>query len=207
MTHAARTGLAMLLLVGLASGCPKTEKEYEHGIVKLLLLPSEAYDSSVFAGTVNIEVSMHYDECLTAYYSMNPDAQINGRDGELVFGPEDLGGEGWQDHLCEVDVGGLIDCQVTLFEQELNMNAHFLTVTYAVSGELQNRIVPFGPLPTAEKAMCMGADLPLVRLSAQGNVRGRDANDDIVWHAESFSPPEAVTNQGAEIRIGAAPPN
>jgi hypothetical protein len=105
-----------------------------------------------------------------------------------------------------VEVGGLIDCTVTSFEQELGDMSKWLTVTLAVTGEIANRIAPFGPLPTAETAGCVPPDLPLVRLNAPGNVRGRDANGNIIWNAESFSPFEAVTDQGTEIQIRAAPP-
>jgi hypothetical protein len=180
--------------------------DLEHGIVKLQLLPSEAGDAGVFAGTVSVEITMYYDECLAAFYTASPDDQMNGVAGETVFGGLDLGGEGWKDRLCQVDVGGLIDCSVTSFEQELNDMSKLLTVTLAVTGELPNRIAPFGPLPTAEKADCAAGELPLVRLNAPGNVRGRDANGTILWHAESFSPFEAVTDQGTAIGIRAAPP-
>jgi hypothetical protein len=206
MTHPARTGLALLVLLGLVAGCPPGNEDLEHGFVKLQLTPSEAETCDIFGGTVVVEITMYYDECLTSYYTGNPDAQINGRDGELVFGGEDLGGEGWKDRLCEVDVGSLVECTVIDFEQELNDMSRFLTVTLAVTGEICNRVAPFGPLPTQEKAGCEGGSLPVVRLTSPGNVRGRDANDAIIWQAGSFSPFEAATNQGAEIRISASPP-
>ena len=117
-----------------------------------------------------------------------------------------VGGEGWLDRLCDTERAGQVDCQVESFRQELDA-AKQLTIHYTVSGEIEDRLLPFGPLPEPDLAMCEAGGQPIVRVGSMGAVRGLDGNGDTVWNTEAFSPSEAATGQGAPITIRAARAN
>lgn len=191
---------------GLASGCPAPEgDDLEHGFINIEFKRGQSEMSSPYDGTATIEVTLLYLQCLTSFYEANPDYRQFGLEGALVFGTLEDGGEGWTDRLCE-DRPAQVDCEVTSFRQELD-SARQLTISYDVTGPVEDLLLPFGPLPTEELAACDGFDQPIVRVANQGAVRGLDANGNTVWNTETFDPPEAATGQGAPIQIRAARPN
>jgi hypothetical protein len=178
-------GRIVVVLGVLLGGC-EGDSPPDHGAVKLLVLPSEAADSSVFAGTVGVRITMRYDECLADFYTAHPEYGQTGDRGEAVFAE-------WTDRLCDLDIEGMVDCTVTSIEQELGDPSQ-LTVELAVSGELAHRVVPFGPLPSEELTGC----LPCVQFVG---VWGLDGNGEPIMGAETFSPDEVCTDQGGEMAV------
>jgi len=199
--------LTVLLCTPLA-GCPgDPEDPLEHGIINVEFRRGQSETSSPYTGTSRVEITLVYRECLTEFYRVNSDFKILGSEGELVFGPLEDGGEGWFDRLCE-DRPGQVSCTVDEpegFKQELD-SAKQLTVNYLVDGEVEDRTLPFGPLPLASLADCEPGNDPIVRLVNAAAVRGLDGNGDVVWSTESFDPAEAATGQGAPITVRAARP-
>lgn len=193
-----------VLLLGPLSGCPGDPVEdLEHGIINIELKRGQSETESPYDGTTRIEVTLLYLECLIDFYDANPDYTQYGPEGALVFGTREDGGEGWLDRLCDTDRTGQVDCTVESFSQELDA-AKQLTIAYSVTGEIEDRLLPFGPLPEEELAMCEAGGQPIVRVGSMGAVRGLDGSGDVVWNTEAFSPSEAATGQGAPITIRAA---
>lgn len=195
--------LSLLLAVPL-SGCPDDPPEQlEHGVVWLQLLRGASEGDNPYAGTVQVEVTMIYLECLINFYEANPDYQRLGlRDAE-IFGTLEDGGEGWKDRLCDQDNSNGLECTVDSFDQEFDVSKH-LRVTYSVSGDIEHRELAFGPVPTAGLAQCEGGGQPEVRVGNNGAVRGLDGSGATLWNTDSFDPPSAVTGQGAQIEIKAS---
>ncbi|MEM9455978.1 MAG: hypothetical protein AAGF11_17490 [Myxococcota bacterium] len=195
-----------LLLAVPLGGCPSDPPAtLEHGIVKLQLLPSASEgDTNPFTGTVQVEITLNYQECLLAFYTANPDYQKDGLLDAEIFGTFEDGGEGWKDRLCESDDEADIDCTVDAFAQEFGDRSNHLRVTYSVTGDIFFREVPFGPLPTASLASCEAGSEPEVRVLNSGAVRGLDGAGTTLWVTDSFDPPSAVTGQGGQIEIKAS---
>lgn len=173
-----------------------------HGRIKIELRRGESQNANPYADTTNITVTMVYRECLVGFYEENPDLRQDGVDGAAIFGDASLGGEGWIDRLCNTDepMATAVSCTVVSIEQMLG-DIPQLTVTYAVSEDVENRVLWFGPIPTKETAGCVA---PIVRIATNGAIRGtNDAGND-VWVTESFSPTEALTDQGGPIIVRAA---
>lgn len=192
-----------VLVCGPLSGCPaEPAEELEHGIVNIEFKRGQSETDSPYFGTARIEVTLRYDECLINFYDANPDYNIFGPEGALVFGTLEDGGEGWKDRLCDSDAAGVVDCVVEEFTQELDV-AKQLTIAYSVSGDIEDRQLPFGPLPDQELAQCEPGSAPIVRVNANGAVRGLDASGSPVWNTETFSPSLAETGQGQPITIRA----
>ena len=143
-------------------------------MVKLQLLPGETADDAAFNGTIKVEISLDYEECLRDFYNANPEYQKGGLKDAEIFGTLADGGEGWKDRLCDQDLSGQVDCTVDSFVQELSDSSNYLLVTYSVSGELSFRQVPFGPLPDASLANCEAGLEPQVRVES-GAVRASTA--------------------------------
>lgn len=181
------------------------EEDLEHGLIFLKLSRGESQGSEdPYIGTVSIQVTLLYLECIVSFYNQNPDYDQYGPKGAPVFGTLEDGGEGWKDRLCDTDEPGAVDCTVQSFRQELDMTNQ-LTVVYDVeSDDIEERVLPFGPLPTASLAQCEGGGEPTVRVKNGTAVRGLDGNGDALWNTESFNPPQAATNQGGKIKISAA---
>ena len=195
---------ALCLLLAPLAGCPgPADEDLEHGVVWLELRRGDSQGENPYVGTAKIEVTLLYRECLIGFYDANPDYQQYGTEGALVFGKRADGGEGWQDRLCEIPNGGLVDCTVDSFRQELAMTKQ-LTITYSVEGDPEDRDLPFGPVPKASLADCEGTGQPIVRVGSNGAVRGIDGSGNTLWNTESFNPSEAATDQGGAIRIKAA---
>ncbi len=193
-----------LLLAAPLLGCPaEPEDDPDHGVVWLQMLRGESESDSPYFGTVTVEITLLYLECLIDFYEMNPDYQQGGPEGALVFGTREDGGEGWLDRLCEQSNPNAADCTVQSFRQEFDTTRQ-LTVNYSVNGDIENREIPFGPLPIASLAACEAGSSPTVRVGSNGAVRGIDGEGNTIWNTESFNPPEAATGQGASIRIRAA---
>ncbi|MCA9710699.1 MAG: hypothetical protein KDK70_32965 [Myxococcales bacterium] len=196
--------LAALPLLLTLTGCPENpDPELEHGVVWLQLLRGESEASDPYEGTAKIEVTLLYRECLVAFYESNPDYQQFGPEGSIIFGTLEDGGEGWKDRLCDQSNRNALACSVDSFRQEFDV-AKQLTITYSPTGDLENREVPFGPIPTAELAHCEGGGSPIVRVGSNGAVRGLAGDGSTLWNTESFNPEEAATGQGAPIKIKAA---
>jgi hypothetical protein len=174
-----------------------------HGIVQLEFHRGESQPDTPFPGTTRIVATMEYLECLSAFYDQNPALRQEGPDGAKIFGSAALGGEGWLERLCTPLVDVQIDCEVVEIDQRLEVIEQ-LTVVYAVSGEIEGGRIAFGPLPTAELAQCEAGLDPRIRVSSNGAVKGTTDDGTVVWETEAFSPAEAITNQGAPIRIAAA---
>lgn len=155
----------------------------------------QAFDPSV--GTASVLITMTYGGCLGDFYEANPNFRQAGPDGALVFGGFDLGGEGWRDRLCEP---GLIpaqaDCSGVFIEQRLDPDEQ-LTVAYDITGELENRQLAFGPLPTKETAGCLD---PSVR-TLVGGIEGYSEDGAVMWESSSIHAVDALTDQAEAIAV------
>lgn len=196
---------ALMLLT--AAGCDNPKGiDYKHGTIELAFKRGDGLADNPFGGTTVVEVNLNYETCLTDFYKANPNWEINGVDGEAVFGTKDLGGEGWQDELCE---RGTIDCSVIRFDQTIDTNApSFLKVVYAITdgAAIENSTLHFGPLPKASLAACEAGSLPTVRVASNGAVRGLSGSPPegkVLWQIQKFNPGSAKTDQGASIDISA----
>ncbi len=208
MTSIPRRSLKIGLLLGLslsmvACGGDGPE-ELEHGTVKVRFRRAPNVDTNPFVGTVNVEITLDYLDCIIDFYNRTPDYTQEGVVGLPVFGTADQGGEGWVDRLCDNDDPEAADCNVVSIEQELVMSQR-LTVLYEMTGEIEDRYVEFGPLPTEETAACEGFGQPIVRVGSNGAVRGLNGNGDTVWETVSFDPDKAATGQGQAIEISGGP--
>lgn len=168
-----------------------------HGTIPLEFRRGDSQSADPFVGTARVTVTVTYRDCLQSFYDANPSMRQEGPEGEAVFGGAALGGEGWMDRLCTDDDPAQAACQVESITQRLDVSPQ-LSVVYLLEGELENRRLQFGPLPTKETAGCND---PIVRFSA---ANGRDPEDVEIWVTESYSPTEAVTNQGGAIVVRAA---
>lgn len=211
MTVITRATLSALVLSTLAptTGCePNDEGPLTHGTVKLEFLRAENEETSPYTGATQVLITLDYLDCLISFYDRETTWRQEGPDGFPVFGTKEDGGEGWADRLCDgslPDEGRGVDCSVVSITQELDVSKH-LSVLYEVSGDIENRIIHFGPLPTAELAMCDGGGTPIVRVGSNGAIRGQTAAGDRIWETKSFSPDKAGTNQGQAIKVRAGLP-
>jgi len=196
-----RLSLAALVLSGI--GCKAEEEELNHGIVKLEFRRGENEDDNPFVGTATVTATMEYRECLIDYYVNNPSQRQDGVDGELVFGTEEQGGEGWTDRLCEIEVPSQLDCTVESIEQQLDTGAPKMTVIYNVSGDIEGRQVAIGPFPDRDHAECMSGLSPEVRVLA-GSTTGANSEGTRVWSTQTTNPSDAIVDQGKAITIYAA---
>jgi len=168
-----------------------------HGVVKLELRRGESETDDPFVGTTQVEVTLLYRECLIEFYEVNPDWQQVGVEGSTVFQTVVL-----ENALCTAMNPVLADCTVAMITQELAVTKA-MTVTYDITGPLENRELYFGPLPTAQLAACQDGSFPIVRVGNNGSVRGFDASGTQIWTTEAFNPAEATTDQGLAITIQA----
>ncbi len=185
------------------TGCGDPPEEDTHSYVKVLFARAQSEAESPYTGTTQVQIQMAYENCYQSFYQAFPNWAVDGEDGAEVFGTLEDGGEGWKDRLCQEDVASRAECEVTEFQQLLDV-ATRLTVTYNVSGPLENRVLLFGPLPTKELADCEGGLSPRVRLET-GGTRGLDSSGSQVWRVSSVSASgEAVPGDGAELVVNAA---
>ncbi|HET6585320.1 MAG TPA: hypothetical protein VFG69_17800 [Nannocystaceae bacterium] len=181
-------------------GTTGPDVELQHGFVRVQLQRAASQESDPFAGTERVQITLNYEQCLFDFYVEEPDWTPTGPDGESVFGSADLGGEGWFDRLCHVDVPDLVDCEVASIEQQLDP-IPVLRITYVVSGELDGRVLPFGPLPTAALAGCVDPALPSVRLGSGSLVVGFDGANAKIWDGTTFAPMSAATDDETAIAV------
>lgn len=184
--------------MGLAVGCGGGMEDPEttgvlrdgHGSVMLSLTRGVGVDDDPFGGTATVRAMLDYGPCLRDFYEGDPNWQPSGEDGQPVF-------ERWADELCAQST---TDCTVDEIEQNLSTDRR-LTVTYAVSGELENRQLAFGPLPTEALAGCE----PIVEVRTPDAVLGVETSGSQIWEIRSFRPDAAKTDQGGEIRFRIGP--
>lgn len=179
------------------SGAPE---ELEHGIVKLQLRRADGERSDLFDDTVRIQITMSYESCLFDFYTAHPEYAQAGDLGAEIWGPLDAGGEGWLDRLCEVPVADLVECSVSAFEQQLEQ-IPALRINYTTGSDLEQKIVPFGPLPDAALAACGGGEAPTVRLANGGAIGGYDSNGEKIWEGSTFEPNSAATDDHTPIVV------
>lgn len=186
------------------TGCPEDEELLTHGFVQLEFQRGESQAENPYVGTAQVVATMEYEECLTAFYENNPAMRAEGPDGALVFGREEDGGEGWADRLCQSgQADSQAKCEIVSIDQKLD-TVKQMTITYQIEGNLEGYRLLFGPIPTQATAECVAPTSPVVRVGANGAVKGKNGSGSDIWTTESFSPGSAVTGQGAPIRIGAA---
>lgn len=174
--------------------------ELQHGFVRVQLQTAEGEQRDPFVGTTRMQITLNYEQCIFDFYVANPDWRPDGADGEAVFGAADLGGEGWYDRLCSVDIPDIADCDVAMIEQQLEQ-IPVLRISYTVSGDLDGKVVPFGPLPTAALAGCEGDATPTVRLSNGNLVVGYDEGSAEIWDGADYDPAIAATDDEAPIVV------
>jgi hypothetical protein len=211
MTAITRATLGALFLSSsaLITGCDSSDDgPLTHGSVKIEFRRAANETTNPYAGATHVLITLDYLDCLIDFYDRETTWRQEGPDGFPVFGTAEDGGEGWKDRLCDGSLptgGAAVDCSVVSIEQELDVSKH-LSVLYEVSGDIENRTIHFGPLPTAELAQCEGGGAPIVRVGSNGAVRGQTSSGDLVWETKSFDPDKAGTDQGLAIAIRAGLP-
>ena len=208
ITRATLSALVLSTLAPIAACDGSGDGPLTHGTVKLEFLRAENEEGNPYTGATHVLVTLDYLDCLISFYDRETTWTQEGPDGFPVFGTKDEGGEGWADRLCDgslPDEGRGVDCTVVSIEQELDVSKH-LSVLYEVNGDIENRILHFGPLPTEELAMCDGGGAPLVRVGSNGAIRGQTGAGDRIWETKSFSPDKVATNQGQAIKVRAGLP-
>lgn len=192
-------GLGVVAVLG---GCQEDVSVDTHDTVRAAFRRGAALADSPFGGTAVIELTLEYDACFKAFYDLNPNYVLDGVDGAPIFGGEELGGEGWQDRLCNQADPGLVQCTVASYQQVLETGvAPSLTVRYAVTGEVEDRELIVGPLPTTELADCEGGVTPRVRLTG---ARGLGAGDTPIWRKEDGGD-QAGPGQELAMDVSAGP--
>ncbi len=174
--------------------------ELQHGFVRVQLQAAKGEERDPFAGTARMQITLNYEQCIFDFYVDNPDWRPDGPDGEAVFGSSDLGGEGWYDRLCSVDAPDIADCDVAMIEQQLDP-IPVLRISYVVSGDLDGKVIPFGPLPTAALAGCTEAVQPTVRLSNGNLVVGYDDGSAEIWDGADYDPAIVATDEQGPIVV------
>jgi hypothetical protein len=161
----------------------------EHGVIVLELQTRDSETGNPFVGTATVLVTLVYQSCLADFYADNPSWAEIGADGDPVFAAA-AGPNG----LCDDDDLVAADCTVGDIFQDLG-TAPSLTVDYDIAGDLEDRRLTFGPLPTRDLAQCPGDTDPIVRVARNAAVQGFDAEGTQLWKVRSFAPGQAFTGQ------------
>jgi len=175
-----------------------------HGYAKIQLLRAANQDQSPFGGTDTIRALVYYgdatSQCLVEFYTANPSWREDGVDGAPVF-------EAWTTKVCETqDDDESIPCDVATIRQAgmEEGEAPVLVLAYLVTGgELENKVLIVGPLPTIELAGCAGGALPTVSIQAPG-ITGLGADGNPIWQGTSAPEDKAMTNQGLPMKVRVA---
>ncbi|MBL8942872.1 MAG: hypothetical protein JNK45_06990 [Myxococcales bacterium] len=175
--------------------------ELTHGTVTLSLVRSEMQASDPFVATTRVIATLTYRDCLTAFYAAHPELAQGGDEGQTIFGSSLFGGEAWTDRLCDGGEATQASCTVESILQELGATPPQLTVTYAITGDLEGRTLRFGPLPTTTTAGCPDA---IVHVAAKSALSGEDADGRPIWATDNLSDIDAITNQAAAVVIRGA---
>jgi hypothetical protein len=173
-----------------------------HGSVGIEFRRAPSEDDNPYVGTTEVRVAFHYGECLLTFYDAHPELRQDGAEGAAVFGGLELGGEGWSDRLCD-DSSEHLDCEVVSITQDFENTFRQLEIVFTITGDLDGQRLRAGPLPTSETAACRAEMPAIVRF---GTADGRAADGSEVWRAESFSPTQAVVDQGAPFVVYGAVP-
>lgn len=192
-----RRALPLVALCAVTSTGCAAEEDNNWGYVKLLLQKGDQADSP-YPGTAEIGVTVQYRECLSDFYTTKPQWQADGVDGGAVF-------DEWQDKLCSISDSGHpeVDCTVKEIDQNIASDTgetNTLSITYAVTSEVQDRVVLIGPLPQSGMAGCTPGLDPVVRVTS---ARGNGASQDTIWSVQTIPEPEAMTGQRLPMRITA----
>jgi hypothetical protein len=173
-----------------------------YGFVRLHFTRSEGAAGDFFATTDTVIATLSYGECLSTFYASHPDLRQYGMAGAPIFGHLAQGGEGWQDRLCAPTTAEHVDCSIVWITQQIDDATKDLTITYRVSAPLEDGVLLFGPIPTAATSGC---EAPTVGLGGNATVVGKNADDEDLWHLDTFAPAEAMTNQADPIVLGVVP--
>lgn len=172
---------------GLSLSCKEEESE-EFGYTCVELSRGNSVTSDPFVGTYDILVTLNYESCLVDYYTKkHPDQRLDGDLGPAVF-------EEWRTRLCTEEVPRRIECEIPPqdemgFEQilqETDPKSYQLTIRYRTPdpGNLDGRILLWGPAPLTEYAECAEGLSSFVSLS--NGIVGRDSDGKLLWHLQSF---------------------
>lgn len=175
--------------------------ELTHGAVTLRFVRSEMQASDPFVATTRVIATLTYRDCLAGFYAAHPELAQGGEEGATIFGNSLFGGEAWMDRLCDGSDAAQVPCTVESILQELGTTPPQLTVTYAVTGDLEEHTLRFGPLPTTTTAGCPDA---IVHVAAKSAVAGEDADGRTIWASDNLSDIDAITNQAAPVLIRTA---
>jgi hypothetical protein len=195
--------LALGTTAVLSSGCEDPEPS-NHGFAKIQLLRAVNMDHSPFGGTDRIRAVVFYgdatSQCLVEFYRSTPEWRDDGLNGGPVF-------EEWTEKACKTqDEDESISCESAVITQrgmEEGENPT-LDIEYNVSGgDLENRVLIVGPLPTQKLAACDGGALPTVSIDA-GGVTGQGAENNVIWRGTSAEVYKASTNQGLPMKVRVA---
>lgn len=173
--------------------------ELTHGSITLELVRSEGAADNPYTGTTRVVATLAYQACLSEFYAAHPELAQGGEEGATIFGSGLFGGEAWMDRLCKG--GGDTQAECTVQEIAQDLGAKTLRVTYAITGELEDHTLRFGPLPTTTTAGCPD---PIVRVPAMSALSGEDADGRAIWATNNLSDIDAITNQPAAVVIRAA---
>jgi hypothetical protein len=186
-----------------AAECTSDTCPDDFGFVCLELTPGDGVPDFVFASTAAVNVTLHYEPCLTAYYTgTHPEQSIDGPGGGPIFAA-------WQDRLCSEPVDGRVTCTVDAFGQHLPGPDPSLTVAYATPqpAQLTGGKLLWGPAPLPATAACADGLAPNVKLIALADIQGLDSTGAVVWQLQSFDNPLAVPSLSADacLQVSIAP--
>jgi hypothetical protein len=184
--------LAIIIVAAGGFGCAGGDSGDDgHDVIVLRMATNEA--QSPFEGTVSVEASLEYGNCLLDFYA-GDGAQLtaDGVEGAEVF-------DDWSTRLCDHEsLDAPADCDVVAHDQRLD-NA-FLRVDYEVRDLLQNHELAFGPIPAPSLTGCDSV------MSVTGNhqLTGFDLEGEPLWVTSSWRPEKAASGDQQAIRIYAA---
>lgn len=193
--HGRTTALAISLLLTTLTGCKADEPE-DFGTIRIEISPL-AGDTDMFAGTVEVVATVHYETCLQRLYMERmPTFQQDGPDGAAVF-------DEWIDRLCAFDDAP--KCEVKSIVQTLipDNDVYTLKVTYKITdpSSLAYRKLHVGPLPVEDFADCGDNQRPRVELQQSG-LLGFNSQGEQLWRISTLPASNvAIANQGAPLRI------
>jgi len=180
------------VFAGWASGCTSGDvgDGDDHGFVKVRLFALS--DPRTFDGTVRVDVSLEYGQCLSDFYAGSGVAlQQSGLEGEPIFAR-------WQSELCAVDLDAPAECEAIAIAQDLEPGPGTLRLEYEVTDLGDTQQLAVGPIPRQSLTGC-----PPVMELAPALVSGFGATGEKLWETLTFEPAEAEVDQGESIQIRA----
>lgn len=175
--------------VDVEQGVAANDLGDEHQFVELRIDGSEP---ERLAQTTTIRAMLYYSDCLSSFYIDEPQWGYAGSEGRSVFERAEVEG------LCLAEDPELVQCAVTGIRQEFHGD-DLLVIDFEVTGELADRRLRVGPLPTPQRAEC-GDDTP--NFVGHVGLWGMEQTGDLRWVSRQLALVPADQDRPAEVSIG-----